>query len=219
MARFQRIGHHGTLVVLLGLTLLSGGCHFAGVSEAGRERCRKLSAQASDPIASALAYARCLPSSDRELAIEAEAAARAAEAKRQALLACGVRRQKILALMASLRASERELAAARNAPFLASLPPPPPIDESAESRYRLEDQQLDRQRRESALAAWEERVAGEKARWRNERSARIARAREHLDRDRLALKGLEPDLFTGTESIEFNPAVVRRATTACEASG
>ncbi len=219
MASFRRIGHQGTLVVLLGLTLLSGGCQFPGVSEAGRERCRKLSAQASDPIAAALAYGRCLPTSDRELAIEAEAAARAVEAKRQALLACRVRRQKIMALMTSLRAAERELAAARTTPFLSSQPAPPPIDESTESRYRLEDQQLDRQRREAALAAWEERVAGERASWRSERSARIARAQERLERDRLALKGLQPDLFTGPESIEFNPAVARRATAACETSG
>jgi hypothetical protein len=219
MARFLRTGHRGTTAVLLGITLLSSGCQFIGVSSAGRERCRKLSATAAHPIAAALAYGRCLPTTDRMLAIEAEAAARAAEAKRKALLACRARRQRIMALMASLWTAEQELAATKNAPFRPSLAPPAPIDERTEARYRLEDQQLDHQRREAALAAWEERVAAERVRWRDERARRIATAQERLDRGLLALKSLQPNLFTGPGSIEFDPVVARQVTTPCDTPG
>ena len=153
-------GHQGRagrlLLVLLGATLL-GGCQASGVSEAGRERCRQRGAAAGDPVTGALTYMRCLPTTDRSLAIE-KAAARKADARQAALEACRSRRERITSLMASLRQAEQELAAARNTSFRPSLPPPT-WDPGRESRYRLEDQQLDRERYEAALDAWERRVA------------------------------------------------------------
>jgi hypothetical protein len=201
---------------LLGATLL-GGCQASGVSEAGRERCRQRGAAAGDPVTGALTYMRCLPTTDRSLAIE-KAAARESEARRAALEACRSRRERITSLMASLRQAEQALAAARNTSFRPSLPPPP-WDPGRESRYRLEDQQLDRERYEAALDAWERRVAPERASWRAERAQRIDAAQSRLDRDYRSLRSLQPDLFTGAESIEFNPTVVRKVAADCASTG
>jgi hypothetical protein len=218
MARSCPSGQQHILLVLVGVTLLAGGCQFTGVSAAGRERCRQRSEAAGNPVTAALAYVRCLPTVDRSLAIE-KAAAQAAAARRAALEACRVRQQRITALMASLRKAEQALAAARNTPFQPSVAPPPPLDSRRESRYRPEDQQLDRERYEAALDAWEQRVAGQRTLWRQQRAERIATAQERLDRDFRALKTLEPDLFNGPESIEFNPTVVQRVTADCGAPG
>ncbi|KEF40720.1 MAG: hypothetical protein ER33_15540 [Cyanobium sp. CACIAM 14] len=218
MARFCRRGKPRLLPVLLGVTLLAGGCQPNGVSSAGRDRCRQRSEVAGDPFRAALTYWRCLPAVDRELAAE-RAAATAATAKRAAREACRQRQQKITALMVSLRKAEQELAAARDTPFRPSVPPPPPLDSRTESRYRPEDQQLDRERYEAALAAWEQRVAGQRALWRQERAARIETAQARLDREFQALKSLQPDLFTGPDSIEFDPAVVRRLSSGCDGTG
>ena len=147
------------LAALLGLTLLAGGCQGGGVSEAGRERCRRLSAGAGDPVRGALSYLRCLPDSDRRLAMERAAMEQQAAARREALDACRRRQRRITTLMDSLRSAEQELAAARNSSFLPSVPPPRPLDAGRESRYRPEDQRLDRERYEQALGAWEQQVA------------------------------------------------------------
>ncbi len=203
------------LPVLLGLTLLAGGCQVAGVSEAGRERCRRLSAAAGNPLAAAVDYLRCLPGTDRSLAMERAAMEKAAAARREALDACRRRQRRITTLMESLRSAEQELAAAGTIPFQPSVAPPQPLDDGRESRYRPEDQRLDRERYEEALGAWEQQVAGERARWRQRRDARAAAAQERLDRDAQALRDLQPDLFTGPASIEFDPGAVGRVRAGC----
>jgi hypothetical protein len=203
------------LPVLLGLTLLAGGCQVSGVSEAGRERCRRLSAAAGNPVSAALSYLRCLPDSDRTLAMEREAQEKAAAARRQALEACRRRQRTLTTLMESLRRTEQELAAARNSPFRPSVAPPQPLDAGRESRYRPEDQRLDRERYEEALGAWEQQVASERALWRQRREARIEAAQARLNRDARALRDLQPDLFTGPASIEFDPVVVGRVRAGC----
>ncbi len=203
------------LPVLLGLTLLAGGCQGAGVSEAGRERCRRLSAAAGNPVSAALIYVRCLPDSDRSLAKERAATEKAAASRRAALEACRRRQRTVTTLMESLRRTEQELAAARNSPFRPSVAPPQPLDAGRESRYRPEDQRLDRERYEEALGAWEQQVAVERARWRQRREARIDAAQDRLNREAMALRDLQPDLFTGPASIEFDPVAVGRVTAGC----
>ncbi len=201
--------------MLLGLTLLASGCQAGGVSEAGRERCRRLSAAAGNPVSATLSYLRCLPGTDQSLALERAAMEKAAAARREATEACRRRQGKITTLMESLRSAEQELAAARNSPFRPSVAPPQPLDDGRESRYRPEDQRLDRERYEEALGAWEQQVAGERARWRQQREARITAAQDRLDRDAQALRNQQPDLFTGPASIEFDPAAVSRVRTGC----
>ena len=203
------------LPVLLGLSLLASGCQGVGVSEAGRERCRRLSAAAGNPVTAALSYVRCLPDTDHSLALERAAMEKAAAARREALEACRRRQGRITTLMESLRSAEQELAAARNSPFRPSVAPPQPLDAGRESRYRPEDQRLDRERYEEALSAWEQQVAAERARWRQQRNARVAAAQDRLNRDAQALRDLQPDLFTGPARIEFNPVAVARQRTAC----
>jgi len=203
------------LPVLLALTLLAGGCQGAGVSEAGRERCRRLSAAAGNPVTATLSYLRCLPGTDQSLALERAAMEKAAVARRQTLEACRRRQDRITTLMESLRSAEQELAAARNSPFRPSVAPPQPLDAGRESRYRPEDQRLDRERYEEALGAWEQQVGGERAWWRQQRNARVAAAQDRLNRDAQALRDLQPDLFTGPASIEFDPVAVGRMRTGC----
>lgn len=218
MARFRSARRQRLFLVLLGVTLLGSGCRFTDVSEAGRERCRERSAAAGNPFTAALTYVRCLPSTDRSLAIDS-AATKEEAARRAALEACRSRQERITALMASLREAEQELAAARNTPFQPSVAPPEPLDDRRESRYRLEDQQLDRERYEAALDAWEQRVADQRVRWQEDRVQRIKRAQERLDRSFVALKTLQPDLFSGPGSIEFDPAVARRVAAGCDSTG
>jgi hypothetical protein len=217
MARPPGIRFLRRSALLLSLIVAGSGCQFAGVSEAGRDRCRRLSASAGDPFTAALSQLRCLPTTDRLLAIE-QAERKAAGARTAALESCRLRQRRISDLIASLHRSEQALATARSTPFRPSVAPPAPLDATRESRYRLEDQQLDRERYETALEAWEQQVAGEKWRWRQERAERMAAAQKRLDRDHQALLALQPDLFTAPGSIEFDPAAVARVNAACGAS-
>ncbi|MBW4530763.1 MAG: hypothetical protein KME02_08770 [Aphanothece saxicola GSE-SYN-MK-01-06B] len=212
--------HRRLFPVLLGVTLLGGGCQFTGVSEAGRERCRRLAADAGHPLAAALSYVRCLPSSDATLTAE-KAAEKAANAKarRTALEACRRRQATITTLIGSLRQAEQELAAARNSPFRPTVAPPQPLDAGKESRYRPEDQRLDRDRYEAALGAWEQQVASQRAQWRQRRAERIEAAQVRLDRDAQALRQLQPDLFNGPASIEFDPTALRQVNAGCDRAG
>ncbi len=209
--------HRRLLPVLLSVTLLVGGCQVTGVSEAGRDRCRRLSASAGNPFTAALSYVRCLPSSDSSLAAE-KAAETAAAARRAALQACRSRQGKITSLIESLRQAEQELAAARSSPFRPSMAPPQPLDAGKESRYRPEDQLLDQDRYEAALGAWEQQVASQRAQWRKQRGERIKAAQGRLDRDAQALKELQPDLFNSPTSIEFDPTAVRRVSAGCHSA-
>ncbi|MCP9858424.1 MULTISPECIES: hypothetical protein [unclassified Cyanobium] len=219
MASSRGSRHRRLLPVLLGVTLLSGGCQFTGVSEAGRERCRKLSAAAGNPPMAALSYVRCLPGSDSSLAAEKAADEQAAAARRAALESCRNRQRQINTLLASLRNAEQELAAARNSSFRPSEAPPDPLDAGKESRYRPEDQRLDRDRYEAALGAWEQQVAAQRAQWRQQRVERIAAAQGQLDRDAQALRRLQPDLFNAPASIEFDPTALRRVRADCDSAG
>ncbi len=219
MASSRGSRHRRLLPVLLGMTLLGGGCQFTGVSEAGRERCRNLSAAAGNPPMSALRYLRCLPGSDSSLAAEKTAVEQAAAARRAALDSCRHRQREINTLIASLRNAEQELAAARNSSFRPSVSPPQPLDEGKESRYRLEDQRLDRDRYEAALGAWEQQVASQRAQWRQQRFERIAAAQGRLDRDAQALRQLQPDLFNAPASIEFDPMALQRVRSGCDSAG
>jgi hypothetical protein len=212
-SRYRRL-----LPVLLSVTLLGGGCQFTGVSEAGRERCRQLSAVAGAPFTAALAYVRCLPSSDSRLAAE-RAVEKETAARRAALEACRSRYRRITTLMGSLRRAEQELAAARSSPFSPSVAPPQPLDGGKESRYRPEDQRLDRDRYEAALGAWEQQVASQRAHWQQQRAKRIKAAQERLDRDAQALKALQPELFNGPTSIEFDPTALRQVSAGCHSAG
>ncbi len=218
MASSRARRHRRLLPVLLGVTLLGGGCQFTGVSEAGRERCRRLGAAAGNPLAAALSYVRCLPGSDSSLAAE-KAASAAAAARPAAQEACRSRQGTITTLIGSLRQAEQELAAARNSPFRPSVAPPPPLDAGKESRYRPEDQRLDRDRYEAALGAWEQQVASQRAQWRQQRAERIEAAQERLDRDAQALRQLQPDLFNGPASIEFDPRALRQVSAGCDSAG
>lgn len=219
MASSRGSRHRHLLPVLLGVTLLGGGCQFTGVSEAGRERCRNLSAAAGNPFSAALSYVRCLPGSDSSLAAEKAAVEQAASARRAALDSCRNRQRKINTLMASLRDAEQELAAARNSSFRPSVVPPEPLDAGKESRFRPEDQRLDRDRYEAALGAWEQQVAAQRAQWRQQSAERIAAAQGRLDRDAQALRQLQPDLFNAPASIEFDPTALRRMSASCDSAG
>ena len=207
------------LPVLLSVTLLGGGCQTTGVSEAGQARCRNLSASAGNPFTAVLSYVRCLPGSDATLAAEKAAETAAAARRRAALQACRSRQGKITRLIGSLRQAEQELAAARSSPFRPSLAPPQPLDVGRESRYRPEDQRLDRDRYEAALGAWEEQVASQRAQWQQQRSERIDAAQARLNRDVRSLRELQPDLFNGPASIEFDPTALQRVSSGCDSTG
>lgn len=123
---------------------------------------------------------------------------------------CRQRRQDLLEGLAELRRAEVALAEAR----LLSVPPlgaAPVWDEAREQRYSQVDQELDRQRYEQELAAWQQRQA--------ERQPLIARQRQQqeaaqlrLDRQAQALQQRYPGLFSAPTSIEVKPQELERLT-------
>jgi exonuclease VII large subunit len=131
---------------------------------------------------------------------------------RQAVEQCQRNRPRIQSLMANLRREERDLAAVKQDRYVPTPAPRKPFDEETESRFRPEDQELDRQRHEAAVAEWESREASRRRQWQTAHRERIDRAQAQLNRTARQLRELEPSLFTAPQSIEFAPVVARRVT-------
>lgn len=117
---------------------------------------------------------------------------------------CRKRRQELQQDLAELRRAEAVLAEERAVP-LSPLPAPPIWDESAEQRYSKVDQQLDRQRYEQELAAWNQLRAGTE-----DQRLRLTQAQQRLDRQAQRLQKRYPGLFTGPTSIEVKPQELER---------
>ncbi len=112
---------------------------------------------------------------------------------------CRKRRQELQQDLAELRRAEAVLAEERAVP-LSPLPAPPIWDESAEQRYSKVDQELDRQRYEQELAAWNQLRAGTE-----DQRLRLTQAQQRLDRQAQRLQKRYPGLFTCTTIIEVKP--------------
>ncbi len=117
---------------------------------------------------------------------------------------CRKRRQELQQDLAELRRAEAVLAEERAVP-LSPLPAPPIWDESAEQRYSKVDQELDRQRYEQELAAWNQLRAGTE-----DQRLRLTQAQQRLDRQAQRLQKRYPGLFTGPTSIEVKPQELER---------
>jgi hypothetical protein len=122
---------------------------------------------------------------------------------------CLRERPELEVAMAELRRAESWLAQVK-AETRVPLPPPPPWDEAAESRFRLEDRELDRQRDREARDEWRRREERDRIRWLAAHGERLREAQERLNRQARALRSRRADLFTGPGSIEFNPEVAAR---------
>ena len=131
---------------------------------------------------------------------------------RQAVEACQRLRPRIQTLMAKLRRDERDLAAVKKERYFSTAAPRKPFDEETESRFRPEDQELDRQRHEAAVAEWEGREASRRGQWHRAHQQRLDQAQLQLNRTARQLRELEPRLFTAPQSIEFSSTVARRVT-------
>ena len=196
-----------TLVALLTACGSSG----SGVGQAGQDRCRQLVAADRNPFSRHQAFRRCLASI--EAVLEKEAAKVPVPDPEPSLQAavkrCQERRPTVSELMASLRRQERRLADVRLERYVPATPRPR-FDEDAEARFRLEDQQLDRERYEAALEAWEAKDAARRDAWAAGRRRRLAEAQHRLNQTTRELRAMEPELFTSPTSIEFVPAVAQR---------
>jgi hypothetical protein len=111
--------------------------------------------------------------------------------------------------MASLRRAENLLARVKGEAYVPS-PAPTPWDEAAESRFRLEDQEADWQRHLGERETWRQGEQSRRARWQADHNDRLREAQARLDQEARALRSRQANLFTGPESIEFNPAVEAR---------
>jgi hypothetical protein len=147
---------------------------------------------------------------------QAEARARTERQRREER--CLRERPELEARMAALRRAERHLARAREDSYV-PLPPPAPWDEAAESRFRLEDREADRQRYLEERENWRRREESRRARWRADRQERLREAQGRLDQEAKALRSRRADLFTGPGSIEFNPRVEAQIRQCGEISG
>ncbi|MEB3334755.1 MAG: hypothetical protein VKP70_07195 [Cyanobacteriota bacterium] len=136
----------------------------------------------------------------------AEAQVQARAKRRRRHERCLRERPALEAAMAELRRAESALAQVKSETRV-PLPPPPPWNDAVESRFRLEDRELDRQRHEEARANWRQREESDRLRWRAAHQERLGEAQGHLNRQARVLRDRRPDLFTGPGSIEFNPAV------------
>jgi hypothetical protein len=141
----------------------------------------------------------------------------AAERQRLAETRAGVERQRaeerclrerpaLETRMAALRRAEGRLARVKAETYV-SLPPPPPWDEAAESRFRQEDRDADWLRHQQAQESWRREDEGRRVRWWADHQARLGEAQAELNAEARALRERRADLFTGVDSIEFNPVV------------
>lgn len=126
----------------------------------------------------------------------------------QAELACRQRRQELIDGLAELRRAEAALAEQRAA-VPPALPAAPVWDEATEQRYSQADQELDRQRYEQELVAWQRRRADVQSVIAAQRQ-RQALAQQRLDRQARLLQQRYPGLFTGPTSIEVRPMELER---------
>lgn len=151
----------------------------------------------------------CRPApSPRALPPAAQAERQRKQQQQLAARQCQERRQQLQQGLAELRRAEALLADER----AASLAPPlaPPIwDEAREQRFSQVDQQLDRQRYEQQLAAWQGLRAERRAAIDRQR-LRLTQAQQRLDRQAQRLQKRYPGLFTGPTSIEVKPRELER---------
>ncbi|MCT0223619.1 hypothetical protein [Synechococcus sp. CS-1328] len=187
---------------MLALSLLLSSCALAGVgvSEAGRQRCRNLAAASGPPLLGPWRELRCLPGVDQRLAAEKAQERQRREQAQQRLQAdlarCRQQRQPMLTLVTELRRTRQSLADLRLEGYDPS-PRPRPPDEELEARYRPEDQELDRERYEAALAAWKQAEWQRRGRWEARHRERRA-VLETQQRQQLAeLRRLNPSLLKG----------------------
>jgi DNA segregation ATPase FtsK/SpoIIIE-like protein len=187
---------------LLALSLLLSSCALAGVgvSEAGRQRCRNLAAASGPPLLGPWRELRCLPGVDKRLASEAAQERRRREQAQQRLQAdlarCRQQRQPMLALVTELRRTRQTLADQRLEAYTPA-PRPQPPDEELEARYRPEDQELDRERYEAALAAWREAESQRRRRWEARHRARRMVLEAQQQQQLAELRRRNPALLKG----------------------
>ncbi|MEB3260821.1 MAG: hypothetical protein VKP63_09380 [Cyanobacteriota bacterium] len=136
-------------------------------------------------------------------------AAEARAAGQRARELCVRERPELESRMAALRRAESRLARVKEDSYV-PLPPPPAWDEAAESRFRQEDRDADWLRHQQAREAWRLREEERSARWWRAHQARLGDAQAELNTEARALRERRADLFTGPESIEFDPLVAER---------
>lgn len=180
--------------LLVALLLLLAAC-------GNQERSPGLNRGQQDPNAPA--------SPQKKQQSQAKARAEAEKQRAQAQERCLQERPGVEAQMAALRRAELQLALVKEDIYV-PLPPPEPWNESRESRFRREDRDADWQRYLQAQEAWQRREQSHRARWRAQHQERLERAQERLDGQARSMRSRHPDLFTGPQSIEFNPQVVHR---------
>ena len=136
----------------------------------------------------------------------ASSPARPAAGTIQSLERCPADSPRLAFRMGELRQAEAALAAVKGEQYR-PVPPPAPLEEAQESRYRPEDQDLDREHHAQAMAAWETAEAERRRLWAEDHDQRLAAAQGRLDQIAADLQRRRGDLFTGPGSIEFNPQV------------
>jgi hypothetical protein len=194
--------------------MLTGCASAPEVSQAGRDLCRRQSAAVANPFARPFVERRCLRTVEQVLRRQRQKAARgpsAADRLEASVKRCRERQPTVSSLMVALRRAERNLADVKAEEFLPAAPPQAP-DEAMLARFRREDQEFERERHEAELAAWRDREADRRSAWRASHRQRLERAQTELDRAARELRDMEPSLFTGPGSIEFDVAVARRVT-------
>lgn len=147
------------------------------------------------------------PPSEKEATRQRQAEAKARREQLRMEAVCFRERPAFQAQMAALRGAERRLARVKEEPYV-PLPAPEPWDEATESRFRLEDREVDWQQHLRNQEAWRRREQDHRARWLADHQARLRQAQWQLDQRAQILRTRRADLFTGPGSIEFNPRVV-----------
>ncbi|MFN7901040.1 MAG: hypothetical protein ACK5N0_15540 [Synechococcaceae cyanobacterium] len=194
-------------------TLLLAACSGSApqVSDTGRSRCQRRADLEDLPLLRPLVYQHCLGTIEAKLAVERrEELQRRQEHQRllaQALARCRKKRSALQVSLRNLRQAERDLANLRASgePPLPTLPSRP--NEATLQRYTREDAELDRQRFQDSLMAWQRRLA-QRQLLRQRRQSALDEAQLRLDKAALHLNKLQPDLLA--EGIELDPVIARR---------
>ena len=194
-------------------TLLLAACSGADprVSDAGRARCQRRAHLEDLPLLRPLVYQHCLGTIEAKLAVERrDELRRRQEHERlldQAVARCRKKRAEVQVGLRDLRQAESDLAELRASGEPPLPPPPSRPNEATLQRYTREDAELDRQRFQDSLMAWQRRLA-QRQLLRQRRQSALDEAQLRLDKAALRLQKLQPDLLA--EGIELDPVVARR---------
>ncbi|WP_157665344.1 hypothetical protein [Cyanobium sp. NIES-981] len=116
---------------------------------------------------------------------------------------CQAGQAELVTAAAALSAAEAALAGLEQRRY-SPLPRPPAPDPAVLQRYSISDQELELERHQQALQAWEQEERGRRSRWREEQRQERQRLQARLQRQRQALSAANPAVLSPAPEAKLN---------------